>query len=98
MVGIFFYFVREHIPLEQGLRLINFCCLDCVKSCQRAYSIRTRIKTLYSISQTGNIIPVREHIPLEQGLRQIFFACICSKANVVREHIPLEQGLRPFPW
>ena len=38
--------VREHIPLEQGLRLIALMHSD-ASICQRAYSIRTRIKTHY---------------------------------------------------
>ena len=38
--------VREHIPLEQGLRLNYEGDIDPVRFCQRAYSIRTRIKTL----------------------------------------------------
>ena len=41
-----FVIVREHIPLEQGLRL-QFAAVLCSSDvhCQRAYSIRTRIKT-----------------------------------------------------
>ena len=60
---------------------------------QRPYSIRTRIKTLW----TGGGVPpcaiVRDHIPLEQGLRRIgrlWYTEYCW----VRDHIPLEQGLR----
>ena len=38
--------VREHIPLEQGLRLSStFMITFIIFPSQRAYSIRTRIKT-----------------------------------------------------
>ena len=60
--------IREHIPLEQGLRLLKSTLST--KNCnyQRAYSIRTRIKTVGDfLSEFVNVI--REHIPLEQGLR-----------------------------
>ena len=60
--------VREHIPLEQGLRLPG-AKYDFPKPCQRAYSIRTRIKTCRSNLDWNKHNTVREHIPLEQGLR-----------------------------
>ena len=60
---------------------------------QRAYSIRTRIKT-EDLGKAGlNHWDVREHIPLEQGLR-LSLATSTTVAISVREHIPLEQGLR----
>ena len=37
--------VRDHIPLEQGLRLPRRIHWLCLESSQRPYSIRTRIKT-----------------------------------------------------
>ena len=40
-----------------------------VGSCQRPYSIRTRIKTLHRGHGTPRTWRVRDHIPLEQGLR-----------------------------
>ena len=46
-VDVIIAIVREHIPLEQGLRLLaSFFVKDDFIS-QRAYSIRTRIKTLF---------------------------------------------------
>ena len=64
------WLVRDHIPLEQGLR----------QGCQpwrrrkllrqRPYSIRTRIKTSPG-KRLHRDPPVRDHIPLEQGLRQL---------------------------
>ena len=87
--------VREHIPLEQGLRLIFTTFIIIIICCsQRAYSIRTRIKTLKEASLRRRGVVVREHIPLEQGLRlesRSFKQVIEFR---VREHIPLEQGLR----
>ncbi len=61
---------------------------------QRAYSIRTRIKTLCGGKLKIHSREVREHIPLEQGLRPLYVKCYI-KIYKVREHIPLEQGLRP---
>ena len=40
--------VREHIPLEQGLRQPHDRMTDNTAISQRAYSIRTRIKTCTS--------------------------------------------------
>ena len=37
--------VRDHIPLEQGLRRLRFQRFQRSDGCQRPYSIRTRIKT-----------------------------------------------------
>ena len=61
--------------------------------CQRAYSIRTRIKTYVRIFVGSCTKNVREHIPLEQGLR-LFTKNQYRARTGVREHIPLEQGLR----
>ena len=61
--------VREHIPLEQGLRLSSKIAKIRSVPSQRAYSIRTRIKTNEWNSLSISTIIVREHIPLEQGLR-----------------------------
>ena len=84
--------IREHIPLEQGLRLSNRQRLSYLLLNQRAYSIRTRIKTNeLRLLVLGRLI--REHIPLEQGLRQVYLPTKESFV-VIREHIPLEQGLR----
>ena len=84
--------VRDHIPLEQGLRLTVRICRPRRDYGQRPYSIRTRIKTVFSTS-AFNASRVRDHIPLEQGLRPI--DPIETGIDIpVRDHIPLEQGLR----
>ena len=41
--------VRDHIPLEQGLRRLRFQRFQRSDGCQRPYSIRTRIKTTLAI-------------------------------------------------
>ena len=59
--------VRDHIPLEQGLRQssLTFGRNDLS---QRPYSIRTSIKTKQP-PRNARPNDVRDHIPLEQGLR-----------------------------
>ena len=59
--------LREHIPIEQGLRREEDFNTESVLP-QRAYSNRTRIKTP-SIGQRPTNSRLREHIPIEQGLR-----------------------------
>ena len=89
-----FKHVRDHIPLEQGLRLHLRDPVVLAPGSQRPYSIRTRIKTLLLRSSAAALSTVRDHIPLEQGLRLSKFGC-CHTYLIVRDHIPLEQGLRP---
>ena len=61
--------LREHIPLQQGLRpLLKYFVIICLFS-QRAYSTTTRIKTVLSTSIAWAFLILREHIPLQQGLR-----------------------------
>ena len=66
-INPFYYSVRDHIPLEQGLRLRKSIPEMNIKR-QRPYSIRTRIKTIPAL-HTAWKMWVRDHIPLEQGLR-----------------------------
>ena len=42
--------VRDHIPLEQGLRHVYLKKITLRQCCQRPYSIRTRIKTLLTLT------------------------------------------------
>ena len=63
--------------------------------CQRAYSIRTRIKTrsgamLHRCSCRQRAYSIRTRIKTVH----FFYDGVCP--CVVREHIPLEQGLRPY--
>ena len=85
--------VRDHIPLEQGLRRGRSPPRPQAHAGQRPYSIRTRIKTVHDVTQFVHNDAVRDHIPLEQGLRQRQNDLQNVLRNV-RDHIPLEQGLR----
>ena len=62
------YAVRDHIPLEQGLRPEYLKYKIMLVFRQRPYSIRTRIKTS-RVKKEAVGLSVRDHIPLEQGLR-----------------------------
>ena len=84
--------VRDHIPLEQGLRHGGQSLRRYLRVGQRPYSIRTRIKTERRGSH-GIPARVRDHIPLEQGLRRRMRKLLRQLLSV-RDHIPLEQGLR----
>ena len=77
--------VRDHIPLEQGLRHKIHVAKALAWECQRPYSIRTRIKTFNSNSARPLLCGVRDHIPLEQGLR-----LIGTKEKIKKE------GQRPY--
>ena len=61
---------------------------------QRAYSTKTRIKTIPIIWVSQYVsFSLREHIPLKQGLRPSY-PVIHAPSYRLREHIPLKQGLR----
>ena len=88
-----FWPVREHIPLEQGLRRYHTTdyrrkFLSVREHIPLEQGLRPEILFCYPALDS-----VREHIPLEQGLRPIL-AHTCALNGFVREHIPLEQGLR----
>ncbi len=84
--------VGEHIPVKQGLRLIAILRAAEYLDRRRAYSSKTRIKTLYSFCFIF-FVYVGEHIPVKQGLR---LALVFALAQLVAvgEHIPVKQGLR----
>ena len=63
------FLVRDHIPLEQGLRRSCSQFTIYLFKSQRPYSIRTRIKTPSCRCRAWQS-KVRDHIPLEQGLRR----------------------------
>ena len=66
--GTTFFTLREHIPLQQGLRHLLFYPHTLFPLSQRAYSTTTRIKTKELASYVVKKL-LREHIPLQQGLR-----------------------------
>ena len=84
--------VRDHIPLEQGLRPSRaLLCAPGNKS-QRPYSIRTRIKTTLSVYRR---LLVRSQRPYSIRTRiKTYLSALASDSTGVRDHIPLEQGLR----
>ena len=88
--------LREHIPLQQGLRPMSPPRNTDFPLCApRAYSITTRIETIIISAKRFNAL-LREHIPLQQGLRLALFGLSQTEKYILREHIPLQQGLRPF--
>ena len=85
--------VRDHIPLEQGLRRGGRGSEN-----TPAPFVRDHIPLEQGLrpSWTGSCRAcsgVRDHIPLEQGLRQST-RTLNQPPVTVRDHIPLEQGLR----
>ena len=84
--------VRDHIPLEQGLRQSTKPNHRPINWCQRPYSIRTRIKTPQILTWEPALRRVRDHIPLEQGLRRRLSALIlwerfCQRPYSIRTRI-----------
>ena len=68
MLVVLILTLREHIPLKQGLRQCHAYFYAYFP--QRAYSTKTRIKTVLMLVVL--ILPwLREHIPLKQGLRPL---------------------------
>ena len=89
--------VRDHIPLEQGLRrnsaLGDHLSGDRVRD---HIPLEQGLRLLRrSLRMPSHI--VRDHIPLEQGLRHVPLLLTEHSAIGVRDHIPLEQGLRHNP-
>ena len=84
--------IREHIPLEQGLRLIAPNAIVTILFNQRAYSIRTRIKTHLRLPRKRFDVNQRAY-SIRTRIKTRWFGSSCSQTSI-REHIPLEQGLR----
>ena len=85
--------VRDHIPLEQGLRRLMPCPELSSVPGQRPYSIRTRIKTAREMLRRRMLrcqrpYSIRTRIKTRGGDAE------ASLRAHVRDHIPLEQGLR----
>ena len=84
--------VRDHIPLEQGLRLPTPKIVIQRFGCQRPYSIRTRIKTkkckvIHTDPRCQRPYSIRTRI-------KTYLLTTALRKRLVRDHIPLEQGLR----
>ena len=77
-------FVRDHIPLEQGLRRAGN------QTQESNPSVRDHIPLEQGLRRAGNQTQesnpsVRDHIPLEQGLRPN--AADCSERGILSETI-----------
>ena len=87
--------LKEHIPVKQGLRLLTFSILPLTIMSQRAYSSKTRIKTMTLCVLPILTVGLKEHIPVKQGLRRSNGDLSFSR-RFLKEHIPVKQGLRLF--
>ena len=85
--------VREHIPLEQGLRLDVIVEVRNDSFVREHIPLEQGLRPRVNFAARSAFVKVREHIPLEQGLRRAL-RVPCQRLPTVREHIPLEQGLR----
>ena len=74
--------VRDHLPLQQGLRLTwGVIATTSLTIRTRPSSITTRIKTLHALLYE-HPLRVRDHLPLQQGLRHNSIYLIdCSRAS-----------------
>ena len=85
--------IREHIPLEQGLRQHPFMFIKNMNNIREHIPLEQGLR-LHAVGKDPTFHRrIREHIPLEQGLR-LFSRKSRSGFPCIREHIPLEQGLR----
>ena len=66
--------VREHIPLEQGLRRRFLLLLLRLHSVREHIPLEQGLRRSVCFIIYFNTFLVREHIPLEQGLRPYFDA------------------------
>ncbi len=82
--------VREHIPLEQGLRRRNLLVYDCDNLRQSAYSIRTRIKKLV-LPTSIFLLFLSETHSIRTRIRIVETQHFVSLRPNDRETIPLEQ-------
>ena len=62
--------VREHIPLEQGLRHEDLSSFEEILVLVREHIPLEQGLRLMSLCFLAQEVDVREHIPLEQGLRR----------------------------
>ena len=68
--------VREHIPLEQGLRRLLQCALLHWTMVREHIPLEQGLRQFLETRHFINGLKVREHIPLEQGLRQDTFLTV----------------------
>ena len=88
--------VRDHIPLEQGLRQNKKNKREGF-SCQRPYSIRTRIKTMPTSAPRQRVPKCQRPYSIRTRIKTARAGLSKPPPPAVRDHIPLEQGLRLMP-
>ena len=86
--------LREHIPLKQGLRLPNDQYKIPIPIPQRAYSIKTRIKTKEFLQPVLYLQRAQRAYSIKTRIKTAHFSLLRQPSLVLREHIPLKQGLR----
>ena len=86
--------VRDHCPLQQGLRPLYAQPRCRTGPSTRPLSTTTRIKTYHLRSDSVLEFGVRDHCPLQQGLRLRIHCLLRFFVPFVRDHCPLQQGLR----
>ena len=87
--------LREHIPLKQGLRQQGSGSqLGAGLPAQRAYSIKTRIKTSTAMP-LQKVAATQRAYSIKTRIKTYLLDSRSAKATILREHIPLKQGLRP---
>ena len=85
-------FIRNYIPLKQGLRqFLPFLLLslDIRNYIPLKQGLRLKIGAIRLL-----LLCVRKYIPLEQGLRPLHLSLLKEFPQVIRKYIPLQQGLR----
>ncbi len=88
-----FKHVREHIPLEQGLRLRKNDIAAPIHICQRTYSIRTRIKTQSTYIAIYHHMICQRTYSIRTRIKTCDYAINGSNIQPVREHIPLVPSI-----
>ena len=87
------HFVRDHIPLEQGLRPSIKASLKHSSSRQRPYSIRTRIKTHPPPPRLPRICPSQRPYSIRTRIKTA--TSENEKSPAFRQR-PYSQGQRPY--
>ena len=89
-----FFVVRDHLPLQQGLRLLLILKFANTQWRQRPSSITTRIKTV--VCNVGALCVVGSGQRLSSITTRIKtqFVWLALLDCTVRDHLPLQQGLR----
>ncbi len=87
-------YVRDHHPLEQGLRQPPPHYKEQQYSVRDHHPLEQGLRHQHEFGEGGLPRVVRDHHPLEQGLRLKLYM-ESERFNIkVRDHHPLEQGLR----